>query len=135
MLCRGQPLTLVVNAGEQEGLLAWRSINEHFEPNVRTRQAGVLLNMLNWSLGGDVSARMELFEREVLAYQRKADEELSDTIRIGIVLRQLDESGLRQHLLLNSARMEDWATFKAEIINIRLAHRRRPGPSRWTSGP
>ena len=30
MLCRGQPLTLVVNAGKHEGLLAWRALNEHF---------------------------------------------------------------------------------------------------------
>ena len=77
LLCRQQPLTMVVNAGEGEGAKAWRTLYEHFEPTVRTRTAGLLMNILGFSFTGDVQARIELFEREVLAYERKTGEELS----------------------------------------------------------
>eukprot|EP00971_Amphidinium_carterae_P101924 2017620-Amphidinium_carterae.1 len=35
-LCRQQPLTLTVNAGEQEGLTAWQRLVEQYEPQQRT---------------------------------------------------------------------------------------------------
>ena len=43
MLCRGQPLTEVVNAGEMEGLPAWKSLCDIYEPHARSRVAGLLL--------------------------------------------------------------------------------------------
>eukprot|EP00971_Amphidinium_carterae_P314761 6256819-Amphidinium_carterae.1 len=36
LLCRQQPLTLVFNAGEQEGLTAWQRLVEQHEPQQRT---------------------------------------------------------------------------------------------------
>eukprot|EP00971_Amphidinium_carterae_P050484 994170-Amphidinium_carterae.2 len=36
LLCRQQPLTLIVNAGEQEGLTAWQRLVEQYEPQQRT---------------------------------------------------------------------------------------------------
>jgi hypothetical protein len=50
MLCRGSPLTLVTNAGAQEGFLAWEKLIGYFDPTTGTRQAGQLLALLGWSL-------------------------------------------------------------------------------------
>eukprot|EP00971_Amphidinium_carterae_P155698 3087645-Amphidinium_carterae.1 len=36
LLCRQQPLTLIINAGEQEGLTAWQGLVEQYEPQQRT---------------------------------------------------------------------------------------------------
>eukprot|EP00971_Amphidinium_carterae_P066407 1315104-Amphidinium_carterae.1 len=45
---RQQPMTLIINSGEQEGFLAWRRLLEHYEPPQRTRFAGQLLSLLSW---------------------------------------------------------------------------------------
>eukprot|EP00971_Amphidinium_carterae_P264899 5254717-Amphidinium_carterae.1 len=36
LLCRQQPLTFIINAGEQEGLKAWQRLVEQYEPEQRT---------------------------------------------------------------------------------------------------
>eukprot|EP00971_Amphidinium_carterae_P330780 6463992-Amphidinium_carterae.2 len=123
LLTRQQPMTLIINAGEQEGLLAWRRLLEHYEPHQRTRFAGQLLSLLSWDFGdiNDVENRIESFEREALRYESQSTEKLTDTMRIGIALRQLPDSALRQHLLLNATRLTTWSLFKQEVVNIRCA--------------
>eukprot|EP00971_Amphidinium_carterae_P121618 2408388-Amphidinium_carterae.1 len=39
LLCQQQPLTMIVNAGEQEGLTGWQRLVEQYEPQQRTRLA------------------------------------------------------------------------------------------------
>ena len=121
MLCRGIALDKVVNAGELEGLEAWRQLNLSYEPRVRSRFAGQLLEILGWNFAGDVIARMEAFEREIHLYETSSKEKMSPGIKIGVVLRQLEEGQLKQHLLMNAERLIDWDTFKSEIISIRRA--------------
>ena len=121
MVCRGAALDQVVNAGPGEGLAVWRSLCRRFEPRIRTRYAGVLLGLLNFDFGGDLIARMEAFERELVQYERTSGETISDGVRIGVVLQRLEESALNQHLLLNTERLTRWADFRAELINVRRA--------------
>ena len=68
MVCRGPALDQVVNSGSGEGLVAWRSLCRRFEPNVRSRFAGVLLGVLSFDFSGDTIARLEAFEGELLTY-------------------------------------------------------------------
>eukprot|EP00971_Amphidinium_carterae_P309626 6153331-Amphidinium_carterae.1 len=76
LLTRQQPMTLVVNSGEQEGLIAWRRILFHYEPDQHTRYAGILLNLLSFNFSeGDVEAKMELFEREIIRYEAQSKEQ------------------------------------------------------------
>ena len=56
MVCRSAALDQVVNAGAGEGLVAWRSLCRRFEPNVRSRFAGVLVGILSFDFSGDVIA-------------------------------------------------------------------------------
>eukprot|EP00971_Amphidinium_carterae_P013974 275221-Amphidinium_carterae.1 len=92
LFCRQQPLTLVINAGEQEGLTAWQRLVEQYEPQQRTSFAGQLQALLSWKFGGDIEGRMEAFEREILRYERASGEGVSDALRVGIVSRQLEET-------------------------------------------
>eukprot|EP00971_Amphidinium_carterae_P339311 6477031-Amphidinium_carterae.1 len=39
MTCRDAPLTRVINAGEGQGLLAWRALCRHYEPASAAREA------------------------------------------------------------------------------------------------
>jgi hypothetical protein len=121
LLVRGEALNIVVNAGPGEGLLSWRRLVQRYEPVVKTRLAGLLCQILRWSFSGDIQARLELFERELIRWERKASEKISDQIRIGIVLNSLEEGSLRDHLVMNSSRLETWSAFKEEVTNIKRA--------------
>ena len=119
MVCRGPALDQVVNSGPGEGLVAWRSLCRRFEPNVRSRFAGVLLGILSFDFSGDTIARLEAFERELMTYERANAEVVTDGIRIGVVLQRMEESALKQHLLLNSERLVRWVDFRAELVSVR----------------
>ncbi|CAK0826156.1 unnamed protein product [Prorocentrum cordatum] len=109
LLCRQHPLTTIVNAGENEGFQAWRKLVEYYEPNARSRIAGQLLNLLNFSFTGDVEDRLALFERELLRYEQRSGEAIAASMRIGI------------HLLLNATRLVEWQDFRREVTDIRRA--------------
>ncbi|CAK0830057.1 unnamed protein product [Prorocentrum cordatum] len=121
LLCRQHLLTTIVNAGENEGFQAWRKLVEYYEPNARSRIAGQLLNLLNFSFAGDVEDWLALFERELLRYEQRSGEAITASMRIGIVLRQLEEGPLRQHLLLNATRLVEWPDFRREVTDVRRA--------------
>ncbi len=65
--------------------------------------------------------RLESFDRDVGKYEQLADESVSDGMKTGIIIRQLEEETLRNHLILNSERIKRYTEFNEEIIKIRLA--------------
>ncbi|CAK0851548.1 unnamed protein product, partial [Prorocentrum cordatum] len=121
LLCRQHPLTTIANAGENEGFQARRKLVEYYEPNARSRIAGQRLNLLNFSFAGDVEDRLALFERELLRDEQRSGEAITASMRIGIVLRQLEEGPLRQHLLLNATRLVERQDFRREVTDARRA--------------
>eukprot|EP00971_Amphidinium_carterae_P218839 4343748-Amphidinium_carterae.1 len=114
LLCRQQPLALIINAGEQEGLTAWQRPVEQYEPQQRTRFLGQLQALLLWKFAGDIEGRMEAFEREVLR-----GDVVSDALRVGLVLRQLEETKLKEYLLMNASKLTAWKDFKTEVSTIK----------------
>eukprot|EP00971_Amphidinium_carterae_P244000 4845159-Amphidinium_carterae.1 len=52
--------------------------------------------------------------REILRYEHASGEGVSDALRIGIVLRQLEETKLKEYLLMNASKLTAWKDFKAE---------------------
>ena len=103
--CRGQALDIVLNAGRLEGLEAWRQLHLRFEPQAASRFAGQLMGLLSWDFSGDLTTKLEAFERELSLYAAQSGEEMADAIKIGVVLRQLPESPLRQHMIMNAERL------------------------------
>ena len=91
------------------------------EPASLVRHAGLLLELLSFSFEGDIAARLASFDREAARYEASSGEDFPDNIRIGVVLRQLPEGGLRQHLILNSSRVTTWALLKQEVESVRRA--------------
>jgi len=126
--CRGPALDRVVNASDGEGALAWRYLVEKYEPRALTRQAGLLQQLLAWSFTGDVSERLEGWERELSRYEALSNETITDGIKIGVIIRQLDAGTLKDHLILNSERLRAYKDFRAEIVTVRLAFQTATGP-------
>jgi hypothetical protein len=121
MLCRGPALDRVVNSGVGEGLEAWRQLTLRHEPRQRSRYAGQMMEILGWSFAGDVVARLEAFEREVTQWKAVSQETISDGILIGVVMRNLEDGNLKQHLIMNAERLKTWTDFREELVNVRRA--------------
>jgi hypothetical protein len=119
--CKGASLNKIVNAGQGEGTVAWRALVQRYDPNALAVRAGTLQSLLGWSFSGDVLERIEAWEREVAHYEALSGTALPEDLRIGIVLRQMDESPLKNHLILNAERFKLWKDFIAEITSVRLA--------------
>ena len=119
--CRGTAKTKVINAGDGEGLQAWRSLVTEFDPQSLTHQAGQLLKILQWNFSGDITERLESWEREIARYEANTKETIPQNLKIGFVLRQLEDGSLKTHLLLNAGRLRTWAGFRAEIVSVRQA--------------
>ena len=117
-ITRGPPLTLVVNAGEQEGLRAWAALVQRYEPRLRSRQAGQLMELLKFHFTGDVLAQLSEFEKEINLYCANTSENFSDRLRCGIVIANLPSGPVRDHMLLHVERLGDWASFRVELEQI-----------------
>ena len=64
MLCEGPAMDVVANAGEREGLEAWRMLVRTSDRRIRSSWAGQLLGIMDWDFKGDVVGRLEEFEGE-----------------------------------------------------------------------
>ena len=131
MTCKAQALDKVINAGQGEGLEAWKQLVAHHEPVTTTRHAGMLLELFSFNLEGDTLSRLEAFERDIRRYTQSSGEEFWDNIRLGVVLRNLPKGSLREHLILNADRFKTWGSLRDEISNIVRAQataQSRPSP-------
>jgi len=117
-LCRGPPLTLIINAGEQEGLRAWNALAMRYEPKLRSRQVGQLMELLRFPFGGDVLAQLGEFEKEINIYCVNTGETFSDRLRCGIVTVNLPPGPVRDHMIMHVERLGTWATFREELEQI-----------------
>ena len=54
-------------------------------------------------------------------YTIVSGEAFSHAMRIGIILRQLEDSGLRQHLIIQGERLKTYQSFRDELVNVRRA--------------
>eukprot|EP00971_Amphidinium_carterae_P348819 6490687-Amphidinium_carterae.1 len=105
-----------MRASKRDLPLNWQRLVEQYEPQQRTRFAGQVQSLLSWMFAGDIEGRIEAFERETLRYEHASGEGVSDALRIGIVLRQLEETKLKEHLLMSTSKLTAWKDFKAETI-------------------
>eukprot|EP00971_Amphidinium_carterae_P096852 1917207-Amphidinium_carterae.1 len=62
---------------------------------------------------------MEAFEREILRYENASGDVVSNALRIGIVLRQLEETKLKEYLMMNTSKRTAWKDFKAEVTTVK----------------
>eukprot|EP00971_Amphidinium_carterae_P119114 2359761-Amphidinium_carterae.1 len=121
MLLKGNAHTMLLNAGNGEGLVAWQVLHQHFEPRLKTRFAAQLMNLMAYNFAGDVIERMTSWEREVGIYESASGKKLDDEARIGIILLRLPDSPLKTHLLMRVDTLQAWADFRQEILSISRA--------------
>ena len=117
--CKGPALDKVVNSGQNEGAHAWKMLNERYDPKATTRQAGLLQSVLSWSFAGDPLERLEAWERELARYTQMSGAAFPDGLKIGMVIKNLEDGSLKNHLMFNSERLSDWPSFRRELVSVR----------------
>ena len=121
MICKDSALTRIINAGQNEGLSAWRALCRFHEPTTSARSAALLQEVLAFSFEGELQSRLELFDREVARYEMISKEMVGDNIKIGIVTRQMPDGPLKQHVLLNLDRLDSYAKVRQELEAVHRA--------------
>ena len=100
MLSSGPALDKCHNAGLNEGFETWRNFVTEYEPRLRTRTVGLLMQVLSYKFSGNVATRLDGFERLVRDYESQSGESVTDATRIGVVMLGMEEPQIREHLIL-----------------------------------
>ena len=123
LVCRGQALDIVVNAGEQDGFEAWRLLAFKYEGRERAGYVGQLVALLCWTFEGDFEQWLEAFEREVADYARSG-ETVSDAMKIGIVTRSAPEGDMKRDPVMNAERLHGRSSVRRSSVSA--GHGLRP---------
>ena len=123
MFVRGKAQRLVLNAGEGEGFEAWRLLIRRFRPTSVATTVGRLIEVLGTSFEGSLADGLAELERRVVLWERDAGEVMSDSLKIGIVVKSMQAGSYREHLLLSAGRSRTWGAFVKEVEAIDLAMR------------
>jgi len=120
--CQGVALTIVRRAGDQEGLEAFRLLLTNYEPHSKqtTVMKGVGLLGFDFSKGRLLDC-LEDFDMRVNEYEKATGEQLSDNMRIGIVIKGMEKGSLKEHMLLHSERCDTYAAFRSEVETLARA--------------
>ena len=121
MICESTALTRVVNCGNGRGLDAWRALMRYHEPKSMSRHTGLLQVLLNYSFDGDLSMRLDQFERDLKTYQDSSGDKVSDSMKLGVLIKGLPKSELKTHLLLNFDKTKDW-TLMRQMRRVPISH-------------
>ena len=121
MLVEGPALTRVINAGSGQGLNAWRMLVAEYEPKSSARNVGDLVAILQYNFGTDLISGFETFDRLVSEYDRRNPNPLQDEVKIGVVLRNLVDGPLKQHLLMTLRDLDTYVKLRNEVVRVRHA--------------
>ena len=125
---RGRALKLTLKAGEGEGLEAWRLIVNRYEPTTVANSVGRLVEILSSDFSGDIVDELTEFERKVKVWEDQNHETMSDKMKIGVVVKGLHNTSLKEHMLLAASKATSYVEFAKELESIETAKKTLQGP-------
>ena len=89
-----------------------------WEPKLRTRYVGLLMNVLECRFRDDIPTKLAAFERTVHDYENQSTKTLDDDTKIGVTMLGMEDMRVKEHLIQNSARITSWNEMREEILEI-----------------
>ena len=87
-LCTGRALDRIANAPHSRGMEAWRLLFQAYSPKNNARLVVMMLEVLTFPLDtNDVVNSLETMERQIKEFERYANIEIPEFLKIGIVIR------------------------------------------------
>ena len=121
MLMKGTPLTTLSNAGEGEGLSAWRAFCKKYDESSKDHWVARLRNILNFDMHGDIDERLDEFDKQVSKYKKTSGDDLKDPMKIGIIMNRMPEGPLKIHLNLHVLKYTAYEVLRKDIVDITRA--------------
>ena len=118
MTTAGAALDKCHNAGVNEGFKAWRQFVMEWEPKLRTRNVGLLMNVLGYRFRDDSPTKLAAFERTIHDYEKQSTKTVDDDIKIGVTMLGMEYMRVKEHLIRNSVRITSWNQMREEILEI-----------------
>jgi len=123
--CEGDAFTIVENAGEGEGLEAWRSLYHRYDVQTRQSRVSQLMQLLDTEVrSGDVFNCLAKFERDWQRWESKSKkdwDELVNDLKIGVVLKGLEAGPMKTQLLLESEKCTSYDQFRSQVETVARA--------------
>ena len=114
----GAALDKCHDAGVNEGFEAWRQFVMEWEPKLRTRYVGLLMNVLVCRFRDDIPTKLAAFERAVHDNENQSTKTPDDDTKIGVTMLGMEDMRVKEHLIRNSARITSWNEMREEILEI-----------------
>ena len=118
MTTAGSALDKCHNAGVNEGFEAWRQFVMEWEPKLRTRYVGLLMNVQGYRFRDDIPTKLAAFKRTVHGYENQSTKAVDDDIKIGVTMLGMEDMRVKEHLIRNSVRITSWNQMREEILEI-----------------
>ena len=112
-----------VTSGDGEALKAWHPLMSRWDLKLRSRSAGILLELMRFDVRVYLLCKMEEYERSALTFENVSGESVSQQRKSEIVLNRLGESELASQLVMTAEGLKEWHKFLTEVVN---ATRARP---------
>ena len=101
-----------------KGREAYRQLYLEYNPRLKTRYVGLLLEILRCKFEGDLVTCIEAFERKVREYEKQSGKDIDDETIIGIVILGVTDASVKEHLVRHSGRLDKWSKMREEILEI-----------------
>ena len=88
----------------------------------------MLIQLLTFKFDGDILAGIEQWERLIRDFEQQSSFVLPDFVRSGILISGMQDHSLRDHLGMQSSRLDDYTKLRREIVDI-LRTRQAMGPT------
>ena len=89
-----------------------------WEPKLRTRYVGLLMNVLECRLRDDIPTKLAAFERTAHDYENQSTKTVDDDIKMGVTMLGMEDMRVKEHLIRNSVRITSWNQMREEILEI-----------------
>ena len=89
-----------------------------WEPKLRTRYVGLLMNVLGYRFRDDIPTKLAAFERTIHDYENQSTKTVDDDIKIGVTVLGMEDMRVKEHLIRNSVRITSWNQMREEILEI-----------------
>ena len=114
----GAALDKCHNARVNERFEAWRQFVMDWKPKLRTRYAGLLMNVLVYGFRDDIPTKLAAFERTVHDYENQSATTVDDDIKIGVTMLGTEDMRVKEHLIRNSVSITTWNQMREEMLEI-----------------
>ena len=133
---KGPALTIHQGVVNENGLEAWRALTKRYNPMTPMRGLELMLKVVvpgKAKKGEDVQTRINKWEGHLNALKRDYNENVSDMMKIGILINMMPDD-LQDHVLQHADRLREYKLVKEKVVTLTDARMRLKDPKAMDVG-